>query len=179
MLTPDIRERPLAIDGVLNLPAVFAVCDGMGGEEDGENASLLAVQRLMSIDGNIKSILLEQLDELIQSYVDEVSKSIQDVKDGNKLTRCIGIGDDSIVESYPPITGKCRVLICSDGLTDMVSETEIESILRVSERTANTADYLLDTALKNGGNDNTTIIVIDVEAAKTPFFQGLTKLLKG
>jgi protein phosphatase len=246
ILASDVRERPFTIDGITNLPTIFAVCDGMGGEDDGEIASLLAVQTLLNYERKIKTARPKQLNETIQSYVDEISESIRSETDksgkrtgttlalvvvaknglfcfnigdsriycyqkaelkqitndhtliaekikngiieasqaagvagGNKLTRCIGIGNNSNTESYPTITGKCRALICSDGLTDMVNPAEIENILRESERTANAADYLLDTALRFGGKDNTTVIVIDVEVPKVPFLHGLTKILKG
>lgn len=246
MLTPEIRERPFAIDGVADTPAIFAVCDGMGGEEDGEVASLLAVQTLSDSEGIIKAAISERLDETVQSYATVVSETVRaktadsgkrtgttlalaiaadnavscynigdsriycyrkagfrqitndhtvaagqikdglitasqasELKGGNKLTRCIGIGDDSIVESYPPITGKCRILICSDGLTDLVSADEIETVLRDSPRTAYAADSLLDAALRYGGKDNTTVIVIDVKAPKPPILHSFAKILKG
>lgn len=229
ILTPDIRERSFAIDGSTGFPAVFAVCDGMGGEEDGEMASQLAVQTLFSFVEKIKSNVSCRIDEVIQSYVNVVNDSIhlesnrfgsrmgttlaltvatdkgifcfnlgdsriyslqnKDFKkvtndhtlaaerirkgiltanqsvhfqDRNKLTRCIGIGDELMVEGYPPISGKCRILICSDGLTDMVSEYDIENVLRDFERSADAANYLLDRALKNGGKDNVTLIVVNI-----------------
>mgnify|MGYP000897545927 CR=1 FL=1 len=52
-------------------PAFFAVCDGMGGEEDGEIASQLAVQTLFIFVVKIKSSISWQLYETIQSYLSQ------------------------------------------------------------------------------------------------------------
>lgn len=246
ILTADIREHSFAIDGSAYFPAVFAVCDGMGGEEDGEIASQMAAQTILAYAEKIKSNISGPLDETIQSYVNYVNELIISeaniygkrmgttlalavaaeggvfcfnlgdsriyclqrksfrkvtndhtlaagqvrngtitanqaayVKDGNKLTRCIGIGDKLIVESYPPILGKCRILICSDGLTDMVREADIENALRGCEGAADAADHLLDAALKNGGKDNVTLIVIDIKNSKIPFLHSIVNKLKG
>ena len=246
ILSPETCDCPFEIDGSTSLPAIFAVCDGMGGEENGELASLLAVQTLSSISERIKSAAPEELNEAIQSYVEKVNEAIHSAlsehnartgttlalviaaesmihcfsigdtriynlqesvfrqisndhtlaaeqirngaaasnqaiigNDRNKLTRCIGIGDECIAESYPPIIGKCRILICSDGLTDMVSMAEIKNLLCISERTTDAANSLLYSALKNGGNDNVTLIVIDIKDSKIPLFRRFAKRLKG
>lgn len=54
-------------------------------------------------------------------------------------------------------------LICSDGLTDMVSAAEIESVLKW-RGTVRAADKLLDMALERGGTDNVSIVVCAVES---------------
>lgn len=60
-------------------------------------------------------------------------------------------------------------LICSDGLTDMVSFTEITEVL-VSEPIEKAATLLLDKALANGGKDNITIILCEIERQFGLFF---------
>ena len=53
-------------------------------------------------------------------------------------------------------------LICSDGVTDMISLHEIEAIIK-NERTPKEAvDRLVKLALKNGGKDNITAIICDI-----------------
>lgn len=61
-------------------------------------------------------------------------------------------------------------LICSDGLTDMVSTEEITQIL-ISEPIEEAITLLLDKALANGGKDNTTIILIKIERQSGWFFK--------
>lgn len=53
-------------------------------------------------------------------------------------------------------------LICSDGLTDMLSEQEIKDIL-ISKSINDAVDNLLEKALANGGKDNITIILCKIE----------------
>lgn len=60
-------------------------------------------------------------------------------------------------------------LICSDGLTDMVSVDEITEVL-VSKPIEEAITQLLDKALSNGGKDNTTIILCKIERQSGWFF---------
>lgn len=55
-----------------------------------------------------------------------------------------------------------RLLICSDGLSSMVSDQEIASIMRSHSNPQHCADELVSAALENGGADNVTVIVADV-----------------
>ena len=91
-------------------------------------------------------------------------------KGGNKLTRCIGIGNCHNVDEYASIGGKCRLLICSDGLTDMLSDHTIKQVLSEYRQIAEAADTLLCNALNAGGKDNITIIAADI--IQTKFFCG-------
>lgn len=56
---------------------------------------------------------------------------------------------------------KDLILLCSDGLTEMVEEKMIQSILKKEVELGEKAKRLLDEALKNGGHDNVTIILIE------------------
>ncbi len=55
-----------------------------------------------------------------------------------------------------------RILLCSDGLTGMVSDVEIAEVLRRCETPQKTAGLLVKAALANGGEDNVTVVVVDV-----------------
>lgn len=61
-------------------------------------------------------------------------------------------------------------LICSDGLTDMVSVEEITDVL-ISEPIEDATTLLLEKALTNGGKDNITIILCKVERQPGWFIQ--------
>jgi PPM family protein phosphatase len=52
-----------------------------------------------------------------------------------------------------------RLLLCSDGLTDMVDDATIETVLRDIEPPQKSAERLLDLALEAGGKDNITIVL--------------------
>lgn len=61
-------------------------------------------------------------------------------------------------------------LICSDGLTDMVSEEQIRDVL-ASTPAKKVCPELLDRALKNGGRDNITAILCKIERDSSLFFR--------
>ena len=56
-----------------------------------------------------------------------------------------------------------KYLLCSDGLTDMVSDTEIEKIIFENSDIAIATDLLMNKALEMGGYDNITIILCEVQ----------------
>ena len=54
------------------------------------------------------------------------------------------------------------LLLCSDGLSDMLRDLEIANILEASDF-ENAATALLEQSLDNGGKDNISLIMIAVE----------------
>lgn len=79
------------------------------------------------------------------------------------LTQFLGIDEEEFliepyVAEFEPKIGDIY-LLCSDGLTDMVSLTEIKNILASGKDAKAMTEKLLDTALKNGGRDNITVIL--------------------
>jgi PPM family protein phosphatase len=54
-----------------------------------------------------------------------------------------------------------RVLLCSDGLTDLVEDREIQAALR-KYPLEQAGQYLVDLANSRGGHDNITLVVIEI-----------------
>ena len=52
-----------------------------------------------------------------------------------------------------------KVMLCTDGLTEMVEDETIAQILRTANSAEETCRTLVDLALKNGGKDNVTVVV--------------------
>ena len=80
------------------------------------------------------------------------------------LTRFLGMDEDSdefMAESYDAIIPEKedKLLICSDGLYDMCSDREILQILSAPNQPYTI--QLVNKALKNGGEDNITCMVIE------------------
>jgi len=59
------------------------------------------------------------------------------------------------------LCSKDRLLLCSDGLPDMLPEKTITEILLQNESPNHAAQILVDQANNAGGHDNITAIVID------------------
>ena len=55
-----------------------------------------------------------------------------------------------------------RLILCSDGLSSMISDGEIETIATQSPTAQICTDNLVDAALNAGGTDNVTVVVVDV-----------------
>jgi serine/threonine protein phosphatase PrpC len=53
-----------------------------------------------------------------------------------------------------------RILLCSDGLTDLVDDPEIEEILRLTDM-QETVTRLVDLARERGGHDNITVVLLE------------------
>jgi len=79
------------------------------------------------------------------------------------ITRALGVDAAVEVDVYPvePAVGD-RILLCSDGLTTMVSPSVIAGILRREPDPTDAAERLIDAANAAGGEDNITAVVIDV-----------------
>ena len=59
------------------------------------------------------------------------------------------------------LNSKDIVLICTDGLTDSLSDSEIQSILTTSSL-SEAADQLIAMANKSGGLDNITLVLVQI-----------------
>jgi serine/threonine protein phosphatase PrpC len=84
------------------------------------------------------------------------------------LTRALGIDLDLEVDSWilEPRAGM-RLLLCSDGLTNECTEDEISVVLSDHDRPEDAAASLVERALAHGGNDNITVVVVDIDLGET------------
>jgi serine/threonine protein phosphatase PrpC len=79
------------------------------------------------------------------------------------VTRALGVDENVDVDLYTlDIEAGDRVVLCSDGLTTMVRERDIERIARTEPDPQRLAEALVAAANSAGGEDNTTVIVVDV-----------------
>ncbi len=77
------------------------------------------------------------------------------------LTRAVG-GPDEQLEGdleHVRIADGDRLLLCSDGLTDMATEPEIAGALASRASSQEACRMLVELALEHGGRDNVTVIV--------------------
>lgn len=125
--------------------------------------------------GDSRAYLFRKNHDLIQLTADD-SLVMELVKQGliskddsrrhslrNIVTRYIGTADLVIPEIHQceVETNDC-IMLCSDGLTNMLTEEEIKSVLSRNNSIGpqNVCDLLVDSANNNGGEDNITVIVI-------------------
>ena len=83
----------------------------------------------------------------------------------NVLTRALGTDEQvEVDEDSIALVDGDRLLLCSDGLTGMVTEDQIQAILETSEQPQQAADRLVKAANRAGGIDNITVVVLDAIA---------------
>jgi protein phosphatase len=234
------RKRPINQDYIFasdvavgNLPNVYVVADGMGGQNGGDTASKVTVETVVrEIEGycedtqddtanpddifdraiSIANVSIRErakMDSTLEgmgttvvaatvcgsslhvanvgdsrlyvvgqsisqitvdhSFVEEMIKrgvidraSARNHPDKNKITRAVGacrtVNADFFHVALQP--GDV-VLICTDGLTNMVEDDMIKHILRGDGSVQEKAGKLIAEANRNGGSDNVSVIVID------------------
>lgn len=83
------------------------------------------------------------------------------------LTQYVGIPErELMLEPYfgsVKLEYGSRLLLCSDGLSDMIDDNFISSCLSMKSSVGDICLALSDEAMKNGGRDNITVIVIERE----------------
>lgn len=79
------------------------------------------------------------------------------------ITRALGSDPDMYADHFTlDVSTGDRLIVCSDGLSSMVEDSEIEAIAVSSVTPQSAADNLTSAALSAGGHDNITVIVVDV-----------------
>jgi PPM family protein phosphatase len=80
----------------------------------------------------------------------------------NVLLRALGTEPDVKVDSEDvPLIDGDRLVLCSDGLTGMVTEDQIQAILETTPSPQDAATRLVRAANRAGGIDNITVVVLD------------------
>ena len=81
------------------------------------------------------------------------------------ITRALGPEPEVEVDTYT-VTGRDGdlFLLCSDGLTSMISDQEVASILRAAGSLEDSAEALVRAANQSGGKDNITVVLFRLAA---------------
>ncbi|MCH5243838.1 MAG: serine/threonine-protein phosphatase [Lentimicrobiaceae bacterium] len=85
----------------------------------------------------------------------------------NIITRCLGdsqlqMSTEEYLQTHTLQLKPCTLLLCSDGLYDMVHSTRTKAILSAQETVEERTSQLVQAALDAGGKDNITVCVIDI-----------------
>ena len=137
----------------------------------GTTANLLLLRGETALSGNVgdsPAFLMRNgtLHPIYKSDTDERLLKELGLDRKPQLTQFLGI-DESDIPLEPHLfrfrlSSGDRILLCSDGLTDMVSHSTLVQEMRAIRDPADLAVSLLELALDAGGKDNITIIVCDI-----------------
>ena len=106
--------------------------------------------------------------EWLQLSVDHIESMVPRKSGFGKpsITQYLGVPEDELqLEPYiarGDIRKDDQYLICSDGLTDMLSNVEICSVLKENQKISECIDKLIQSSLQHGGRDNITAILCRV-----------------
>ena len=102
---------------------------------------------------------------LVQQLVDEGLLSAEEAQrapNRNIVTRAIGIEAEVSVDiNMVPVDTGDLLLLCTDGLTDLVSDAELRGLCAgYADKLDELVDELINAALARGGIDNVSVVVI-------------------
>ena len=84
------------------------------------------------------------------------------------ITRALGTDPNMLADTYEfDAEPGDRLLLCSDGLTGMIEDGMIAEILADNPLPENAARALIDAANDAGGHDNVSVVVVDIEGARS------------
>lgn len=111
---------------------------------------------------------------LLQREIDSGHIREQDARTsglGHLVTRALGVGQEVEPEiTYWPLQAGDRIMLCSDGVTDMLSDGEIGRLFARQAPLPILLTTLLSAANAAGGKDNIGVILMEAEAGLEPLF---------
>lgn len=120
--------------------------------------------RLYIVNGStIKQITTDHslVEEMIRSG--RIARSeARNHPDKNKITRAVGVFPRIDIDFFEvTVMPGDTILMCTDGLTNMVEDDEIRRIILSQRDMVEKAETLVEAANKNGGTDNITVLLIE------------------
>jgi serine/threonine protein phosphatase PrpC len=168
--TPNGVEGPDGLDGVD--PAARPDRMGAGPMAGEDRIALVNVgdsRGYLYRDGRLRRITIDHnyVSELVATgHITEAEARIHPRR--NIVTRALGIEPNVRVDSWElPLSTGDRFVLCSDGLVDEVEDVDIAAIVGRIDDPQRVAEELVEIANRNGGRDNTTVVVLDIVSARS------------
>ncbi len=138
-----------------------------------EEKKVTAVQvgdsRLYLIRGN-KITQITKDHSLVEMLVESGSITKEQAKhhpQRNVITRAVGTDETVEADIYEfPVEPEDKILLCSDGLVNMVEDETILSVIKTAENADLAVKQLVQEAENAGGTDNITVVLINYEPTK-------------
>ena len=137
---------------------VVATCN-----EDKVTVANVGDSRLYVINDTIRQITKDHsLVEEMVSLGGIDKETARNHPDKNIITRAVGVRPGVEIDFFElTVTRADKLLLCSDGLTNMLRDEEICAIIQKNEEIEQAAKALIDAANYNGGRDNIAVILVE------------------
>ena len=111
-------------------------------------------------------------------------QNIGTIPDAKRLTKHLGVMPEEgplspNISVIDDVENNDIILLCSDGLTDMLSDAEISAVLSGGESAQDVTGKLIRKALEKGGKDNITVITAFIEAEDSAIFVPIAEAMVG
>ena len=84
--------------------------------------------------------------------------------DKNIITRALGIQEEAQIDLFPfKVEKGNRYLLCSDGLSNMVEDTQLCRLIQKDQALYDIGAELIIEANRNGGTDNIAVVLVEIE----------------
>ena len=122
-------------------------------------------------DGELEQISVDH--SVVQELIEAGELTVEDAatdRRRNIITRAIGASSTGDADYWLfPADLDDRILVCTDGLTSEVPESRIREVLSTTSDPQEAADVLVADAVRAGGRDNVTVVIVDaVSVASRP-----------
>ena len=121
--------------------------------------------RLYIVNSEIKQITMDHslVEELIRNGQLDRNKG-RNHPEKNIITRALGIGDGVVPDFFEvELASDDKVLLCSDGLSNMIEDDEIRDIISGTDDLDEACRKLIDRANYYGGKDNISAVVVAID----------------
>ena len=119
--------------------------------------------RLYLMDSKLRQITKDH--SLVQEMVrlgELREEEARNHPDKNIITRALGAKRGVNIDFFDlKLEPGSQILMCSDGLSNMLTDQEMEEILRGSDSLQKKGEKLIELANENGGRDNIAVILIE------------------
>ncbi len=179
---PETRIVPLLREGILKVNGMLYEESLKMPERNGMGTTLVAAviddstmsvanigdSRLYLVNNHLKQITKDHsfVEELVSlGQLERGSRDYQEKK--NIITRAVGTEDKLEIDFFEvSLEPGDYVLMCSDGLSNMLEDAEIEEIICSELELPEKAEKLITVANDNGGKDNIAVILIDPQIGR-------------
>ena len=161
MLYQESKEKPEL--SVMGTTLVAAVAD-----ENTLYVANVGDSRLYLVRDRIRQVTRDHsyVEELVSlGRLERGSKDYKDKK--NIITRAVGTEDKLLVDFFEVgLEPGDFILMCSDGLSNMLEDVEMEEIVGSDLELEEKAEKLITVANDNGGKDNIAVVLVDPQIGR-------------